>query len=181
VEAVRFEPLASVGLSTPQRNRGRFDVPPSARRPRVALGIVPGGDPKPGKFSAVPVQGGRMTPANASLTGASSTEAVSPERHKPPQIVHPSSPGRPFRHRPAHPTWKATKAVLVRQCGALRANSPPIPTRRDRPQRSTRLSARLPRPAPGPGRPRRGRPSVGAQPGRFREIAALHGIIACAR
>jgi hypothetical protein len=39
VEAVRFEPLASVGLSTPQRDRGRFDVPPSADQLAVRQGL----------------------------------------------------------------------------------------------------------------------------------------------
>jgi hypothetical protein len=69
VEAVRFEPLASVGLSTPQRDRGRFDVPPSARRPRVASGIVPGGDPKPGNSAPFPSRPSRK-PSYPSQDGA---------------------------------------------------------------------------------------------------------------
>ena len=49
--------------------KGRFDVPPSARRPRVALGIVPGGDTKQGNSAPFPSRPSRK-PSYPSLSGA---------------------------------------------------------------------------------------------------------------
>ena len=51
------------------RDRGRFDLPPSASRPRVALGIVPGGDPKPGNSAPFPSRPSRK-PSYPSQYGA---------------------------------------------------------------------------------------------------------------
>ena len=64
VEAIRFEPLASVRLSTPQRDRGRFDV-----RHRLVVHVSPWASSPVGTLNREIQRRSRpdrrMTPANA--------------------------------------------------------------------------------------------------------------------